>query len=292
MATRSLYSRRKSISMIGRKLWRQARIMCILSRCAPISSPEPAILLASAKITVLVLIKRITSSGDKIGSPSISYPESTVSSVSGGRGQVRLWRNKYLIFWLAVRVTRMGAEVTGMPDFWYSKFHSPRVPPGDDQPLTEETVDSVYQIGSSSTSRASYFTFHGCGCEIATNRTSWYILQNIFFSKEFNINTAPFKQLMRITKIISEPVGHDVPQERMINYLDQWSILTTKIKEIYNIQYGEPYWLKRWENRTIQHYRSENIKKPLFFYKAFMFTTWIVNRLSFYDPWWQIVVFY
>ena len=27
------------------------------------------------------------------------------------------------------------------------EFHSPRVSPGDDQPLTEETVDSGYEIG-------------------------------------------------------------------------------------------------------------------------------------------------
>ena len=40
----------------------------------------------------------------------------------------------------------MGAEVTGIPDFWDEKFHSPRVPPGDDQQLTEETVDSGYEI--------------------------------------------------------------------------------------------------------------------------------------------------
>ena len=42
----------------------------------------------------------------------------------------------------------MGAEVTVIPDFWYSKFHSSRVPPGNDQQLTEETVDSGYEIAA------------------------------------------------------------------------------------------------------------------------------------------------
>ena len=48
----------------------------------------------------------------QFGSSAISHPESAVSSVSGGRRQVR-------------------------------------VPPGDDQLLMEETVDSGYEIGSS-----------------------------------------------------------------------------------------------------------------------------------------------
>ena len=42
----------------------------------------------------------------------------------------------------------MAAEVTVIPDFWEEQFHSPRVPPGDDQPLTEETMDSGYEIGA------------------------------------------------------------------------------------------------------------------------------------------------
>ena len=42
----------------------------------------------------------------------------------------------------------MGVEVTGIPDFWDEKFHSLRVPPGDDQPLTEETVDSGATLGT------------------------------------------------------------------------------------------------------------------------------------------------
>ena len=54
--------------------------------------------------------------------------------------------NTHRIFGLAVRVTRMAAEVTVIPDFWDDKFHSPRVPPGDDLPLSEETVDSGYEI--------------------------------------------------------------------------------------------------------------------------------------------------
>ena len=47
---------------------------------------------------------------------------------------------------MAVRVTRIAAEVTVIADFWDDKFYSPRVPAGDDQPLTEETVDSGYEI--------------------------------------------------------------------------------------------------------------------------------------------------
>ena len=40
----------------------------------------------------------------------------------------------------------MAVEVTVIPDFWDDKSHYPRVPPGDDQPLTEETMDSGYVI--------------------------------------------------------------------------------------------------------------------------------------------------
>ena len=40
----------------------------------------------------------------------------------------------------------MAAEVTVITDFWDDEFHSPRIPPGDDQPLTEETVDTGYEI--------------------------------------------------------------------------------------------------------------------------------------------------
>ena len=47
---------------------------------------------------------------------------------------------------MAVRVTRMAEEVTKIPDFLDEKFHFPIIPPGDDQPLTEETVDSGYEI--------------------------------------------------------------------------------------------------------------------------------------------------
>ena len=42
----------------------------------------------------------------------------------------------------------MAAELTIIPDSWDEQFHSPSVPPGDDQPLTEETVDSRYEIDS------------------------------------------------------------------------------------------------------------------------------------------------
>ena len=60
----------------------------------------------------------------QIKGTTISYPEWTVSSVSSSRRhEVRLWGNAN--FWLAVRVTRMAAEVTGIPDFWDEKFHSP-----------------------------------------------------------------------------------------------------------------------------------------------------------------------
>ena len=40
--------------------------------------------------------------------------------------------------------------MTGISHFWYSKFYSPRVPPGNDQPLTEETMDSGYEIAQRS----------------------------------------------------------------------------------------------------------------------------------------------
>ena len=43
----------------------------------------------------------------------------------------------------------MAAEVTRIPDFWDEKFHSPRVPSGNNQPLTKETVDSEYEIAVS-----------------------------------------------------------------------------------------------------------------------------------------------
>ena len=41
----------------------------------------------------------------------------------------------------------MAAEVTVIPDFWDDEFYSPRVPPGD-QPLTDKSVDSGYEIGA------------------------------------------------------------------------------------------------------------------------------------------------
>ena len=59
---------------------------------------------------------------------AILYPQSTVSSVSSSRCQVGLWGNGINIncfYWLHVRVTRMVAEATRIPDFWDKKFHSP-----------------------------------------------------------------------------------------------------------------------------------------------------------------------
>ena len=61
-------------------------------------------------------------------------------------------------FLIGCSCNKNGSGSDRYPRFLDEKFHSPRVPPGDDQPLTEETVDYGYDISPLVTLKSYIFT--------------------------------------------------------------------------------------------------------------------------------------